>query len=268
MLSSESSPMLECHPIRPILMDRKWKPNIELAPNCPRCASTNTKFCYYNNYSLSQPRYFCKSCRRYWTKGGSLRNVPVGGGCRKSRRSKSARQAAEQHRSNAAAAAHHVPGGGFDNGSAGAEEIDMAAVFAKYLNQGGDLQDSGATSSTSASMALSSLDSESQVDELLLLDYQEGVDPPDPLFMDQLVEENNNGEHLLDYNQSALDLQALLEDDHWPNFAWQQPMIQQQDLGTFFGDDVVYPTKSSTSLANNDVWGSFDLSGCEILPRP
>ncbi|KAK4741837.1 hypothetical protein SAY87_025425 [Trapa incisa] len=50
---------------------------------CPRCESTNTKFCYYNNYSLSQPRYFCKSCRRYWTKGGSLRNVPVGGGCRK-----------------------------------------------------------------------------------------------------------------------------------------------------------------------------------------
>ncbi|KAK8962186.1 Dof zinc finger protein DOF5.7 [Platanthera guangdongensis] len=43
------------------------------------------KFCYYNNYSLSQPRYFCKSCRRYWTKGGSLRNVPVGGGCRKSK---------------------------------------------------------------------------------------------------------------------------------------------------------------------------------------
>ncbi|KAK4380650.1 hypothetical protein RND71_002512 [Anisodus tanguticus] len=66
-----------------------WKPNVELAPACPRCGSTNTKFCYYNNYSLTQPRYFCKGCRRYWTKGGSLRNVPVGGGCRKSRRGKS-----------------------------------------------------------------------------------------------------------------------------------------------------------------------------------
>ncbi|KAK4371760.1 hypothetical protein RND71_007144 [Anisodus tanguticus] len=65
------------------------KPNVELAPACPRCGSTNTKFCYYNNYSLTQPRYFCKGCRRYWTKGGSLRNVPVGGGCRKSRRGKS-----------------------------------------------------------------------------------------------------------------------------------------------------------------------------------
>ncbi|XP_043700323.1 dof zinc finger protein 4-like [Telopea speciosissima] len=57
-------------------------------PQCPRCESINTKFCYYNNYSLSQPRYFCKSCRRYWTQGGTLRNVPIGGGCRKGKRSK------------------------------------------------------------------------------------------------------------------------------------------------------------------------------------
>ena len=46
---------------------------------CPRCDSLNTKFCYYNNYSLSQPRYFCKACKRYWTQGGTLRNIPVGG---------------------------------------------------------------------------------------------------------------------------------------------------------------------------------------------
>ncbi|KAE8657846.1 40S ribosomal protein S23-like [Hibiscus syriacus] len=59
--------------------ERKGRPQHEEAVNCPRCESTNTKFCYYNNYSLSQPRYFCKSCRRYWTKGGTLRNVPVGG---------------------------------------------------------------------------------------------------------------------------------------------------------------------------------------------
>ncbi|KAK7261397.1 hypothetical protein RIF29_27706 [Crotalaria pallida] len=63
------------------------RPQPEQALKCPRCDSTNTKFCYYNNYSLSQPRYFCKSCRRYWTKGGTLRNVPVGGGCRKAKRS-------------------------------------------------------------------------------------------------------------------------------------------------------------------------------------
>ncbi|KAK9112956.1 hypothetical protein Scep_020475 [Stephania cephalantha] len=50
---------------------------------CPRCESTNTKFCYYNNYNLSQPRHFCKACRRYWTHGGTLRNIPVGGATRK-----------------------------------------------------------------------------------------------------------------------------------------------------------------------------------------
>ncbi|RAL43892.1 hypothetical protein DM860_014393 [Cuscuta australis] len=44
----------------------------------------NTKFCYFNNYNLSQPRHFCKNCKRYWTKGGALRNIPVGGGTRKS----------------------------------------------------------------------------------------------------------------------------------------------------------------------------------------
>ncbi|KAK9280095.1 hypothetical protein L1049_013780 [Liquidambar formosana] len=63
--------------------EKKPRPQPEQALKCPRCDSTNTKFCYYNNYSLTQPRYFCKSCRRYWTKGGTLRNVPVGGGCRK-----------------------------------------------------------------------------------------------------------------------------------------------------------------------------------------
>ncbi|GJN33700.1 hypothetical protein PR202_gb22321 [Eleusine coracana subsp. coracana] len=56
---------------------------------CPRCESRDTKFCYYNNYNTSQPRHFCKSCRRYWTKGGSLRNVPVGGGTRKTSSSSS-----------------------------------------------------------------------------------------------------------------------------------------------------------------------------------
>ncbi|MFS7903468.1 putative transcription factor C2C2-Dof family [Helianthus anomalus] len=59
--------------------------------NCPRCDSTNTKFCYFNNYSLTQPRHFCKTCRRYWTRGGALRNVPVGGGCRKNKRNSKSR---------------------------------------------------------------------------------------------------------------------------------------------------------------------------------
>uniref|UniRef100_A0A5B7C9U4 Dof zinc finger protein n=1 Tax=Davidia involucrata TaxID=16924 RepID=A0A5B7C9U4_DAVIN len=66
---------------------------------CPRCESLNTKFCYYNNYSLSQPRYFCKTCRRYWTQGGTLRNVPVGGGCRKGKRPKASSSSGQISRS-------------------------------------------------------------------------------------------------------------------------------------------------------------------------
>ncbi|KAL3838048.1 hypothetical protein ACJIZ3_022639 [Penstemon smallii] len=69
--------------------EKKPRPEKQEALNCPRCNSTNTKFCYYNNYSLTQPRYFCKTCRRYWTAGGSLRTVPVGGGSRKNKRTSS-----------------------------------------------------------------------------------------------------------------------------------------------------------------------------------
>ncbi|KAE8727094.1 Dof zinc finger protein DOF1.7 [Hibiscus syriacus] len=80
------------------------------ALKCPRCDSLNTKFCYYNNYNLSQPRHFCKGCRRYWTKGGVLRNVPVGGGCRKAKRSKSkAKVLSETSLSAASAAAVSSP---------------------------------------------------------------------------------------------------------------------------------------------------------------
>lgn len=52
---------------------------------CPRCKSMETKFCYFNNYNVNQPRHFCKGCQRYWTAGGALRNVPIGAGRRKTK---------------------------------------------------------------------------------------------------------------------------------------------------------------------------------------
>lgn len=52
---------------------------------CPRCNSLETKFCYFNNYNVNQPRHFCKNCQRYWTAGGTMRNVPVGAGRRKNK---------------------------------------------------------------------------------------------------------------------------------------------------------------------------------------
>ncbi|KAI4314147.1 hypothetical protein L6164_027083 [Bauhinia variegata] len=54
---------------------------------CPRCNSMDTKFCYYNNYNVNQPRHFCRNCQRYWTAGGTMRNVPVGAGRRKNKSS-------------------------------------------------------------------------------------------------------------------------------------------------------------------------------------
>ncbi|GJZ56681.1 cyclic DOF factor 1-like protein [Tanacetum coccineum] len=50
---------------------------------CPRCSSMDTKFRYYNNYNVKQPRHLCKSCQRYWTAGGTRRTMPVGAGRRK-----------------------------------------------------------------------------------------------------------------------------------------------------------------------------------------
>ncbi|CAN6361617.1 unnamed protein product [Urochloa humidicola] len=75
---------------------------------CPRCASRDTKFCYYNNYNTAQPRHFCRACRRYWTLGGSLRNVPVGG----SSRNKRPRPARPTRAIAAAVAAATASGGG------------------------------------------------------------------------------------------------------------------------------------------------------------
>ncbi|KAL0311718.1 UNVERIFIED_CONTAM: Dof zinc finger protein DOF4.7 [Sesamum calycinum] len=46
---------------------------------CPRCASLDTKFRYFNNHSLAQPRHYCRTCKRQWTVGGNLRNIPFGG---------------------------------------------------------------------------------------------------------------------------------------------------------------------------------------------
>ncbi|XP_068661039.1 dof zinc finger protein DOF3.5-like [Aristolochia californica] len=167
MLQSREK-LLPCPP-RPLIMDRKWKTTVELAPNCPRCDSSNTKFCYYNNYSLTQPRYFCKGCRRYWTRGGSLRNVPVGGGCRKNRRGKSVRLSSDNRSGVAGGTASYGPamnGGGGGEGQCGvvdsesmgsfsqsssdmggsstdASTIDLAVVYAKFLNQQPDYDPAG-----------------------------------------------------------------------------------------------------------------------------
>lgn len=86
-------------------------PRPDGVPNCPRCCSYDTKFCYYNNYNVKQPRYFCKACQRYWTAGGTLRNVPVGAGRRK-HKNHAARQ--QTRLTPQTSAQTHVPSGSLD----------------------------------------------------------------------------------------------------------------------------------------------------------
>lgn len=72
----------------PLALEKMPKKPDKLLP-CPRCHSLDTKFCYFNNYNVNQPRHFCRKCQRYWTAGGTLRNVPVGAGRRKNKHSAS-----------------------------------------------------------------------------------------------------------------------------------------------------------------------------------
>ncbi|KAG6596620.1 Dof zinc finger protein, partial [Cucurbita argyrosperma subsp. sororia] len=136
-------------------MERGWKPMVEMSPNCPRCGSSNTKFCYYNNYSLTQPRYFCKGCRRYWTKGGSLRNIPIGGGCRKNRRpakplalTPSSSTSKFHHSNDISCLGHHHHRLPDPNGS---PTIDLAVVYANFVNQKPDMLGSFPMTDTTAS---------------------------------------------------------------------------------------------------------------------
>ncbi|XP_031399171.1 dof zinc finger protein DOF5.1-like isoform X2 [Punica granatum] len=119
--------------IRPGSMaDRARLANIPMPEGplkCPRCESTNTKFCYFNNYSLSQPRHFCKTCRRYWTRGGALRNVPVGGGCRRNKRSKgsSSKSPASSSDRTVGSGGSGASGGGLTSGVSSGSGLGSAA---------------------------------------------------------------------------------------------------------------------------------------------
>ncbi|XP_057737587.1 dof zinc finger protein DOF5.4-like [Arachis stenosperma] len=121
--------------------DRRLRPhNQHQEPlKCPRCDSLNTKFCYYNNYNLSQPRHFCKNCRRYWTNGGVLRNVPVGGGCRKSKSKRSNAKSKKSNNNNCSSSLEAAPetttpqpqlpeGNSNSNSNSGSESSSLTAI--------------------------------------------------------------------------------------------------------------------------------------------
>ncbi|KAJ6939094.1 hypothetical protein NC651_005515 [Populus alba x Populus x berolinensis] len=300
MYSASDQMMFQCPP-RPLPMERKWKSNIEVAPNCPRCASPNTKFCYYNNYSLSQPRYFCKGCRRYWTKGGSLRNVPVGGGCRKYRRARSSKISQNERaavsldysRANETLACSSNKDSVAQQDGANGSDIDLAAVFSKFLNQdlshgpefiGEELRDEGSelvnisNSSTPISDSyqndpmMESLKRSDLAQESNLLEGRSQVLVGEK----QQFEEERFQELIESQDMNAFGLQNLLideivQDALWsddatlPNVPNWQPMVQLQDFDSFSVDDRL---KISANFTSDNNWSSFDLSGFEVFPRP
>ncbi|KAF6154929.1 hypothetical protein GIB67_018366 [Kingdonia uniflora] len=248
----------------PMMIDRRWKTNIEVAPNCPRCASTNTKFCYYNNYSLSQPRYFCKGCRRYWTKGGSLRNVPFGGGCRKKPRGKSVRIIPEpgQGRSSSVYGCSEsgydgVGGDPFGNSgssdpnqTSSGSDIDLAVVFSKFLNHDPclDLPNSSNpsydSSVTEFPVDLCQKSTEVSPDSQLMSSSQEVFLPEfDPnKRISQFVEPGPNSF-------------GLTEDELWSDnssFSWQTPQLQEFE--PVLDDHLTF---HQNLLHGN--WSSFDI---------
>ncbi|CAO2814685.1 unnamed protein product [Amaranthus hypochondriacus] len=132
---------------------------------CPRCDSTNTKFCYYNNYNLSQPRHYCKSCKRYWTKGGALRNIPIGGGSRKitkrssSKRSSSSSPAQTQLRSS---------GSGSDSGQNPGTDLKPVLTPVSEAGSGLGYTASGVGVGVESFTSLLGLASEGQFNNLLI----------------------------------------------------------------------------------------------------
>lgn len=229
----------------------KWKLSYgheeTVAPPCPRCASSNTKFCYYNNYSLSQPRYFCKGCRRYWTKGGSLRNIPVGGGCRKRSRSR--------HNSHKRfGRSENRPDGlinqddGFQSSPAGSD-IDLAAVFAQYVtdrspsstdNTTGSDQDSPVTTTTTTHDVLDSLNWDiCQETDANLGFYGE---------FNNLTEKIHEDQRGFDHEE-MFEFQGLLDDKEI-----------QEILECSFAEEPDQLISQGSFMINGDNWSSTDLT--------
>ncbi|KAL5714641.1 hypothetical protein ACHQM5_016574 [Ranunculus cassubicifolius] len=245
----------------PLMMDRRWKTNIEHAPNCPRCASSNTKFCYYNNYSLSQPRYFCKGCRRYWTKGGSLRNVPHGGGCRKNRRGKSVRAPPTGLDRVGMNYPSSQPSSSSDDSSSGGgiagSDIDLAVVFSKFLNPNSCL-DHG--SNNVSNPDYDPVDQDVAIDSNLQEDFIMGMEfsgvhqPRGDQFVDPVFERRLNEMEMLLSDGISEDI-LWADPPSFPDVSWQDQ--EQQQVQGF--DGVVDDHSMFHTNPLNENWGSFDI---------
>ncbi|OIV97982.1 hypothetical protein TanjilG_14082 [Lupinus angustifolius] len=219
---------------------------------------------------------------------GSLRSVPVGGGCRKNRRGKSVR---------------HPPQSGcrtVNDGNSGSDDrdsspetnnvssdIDMALVFAKFLNQnpnsGEEFESEGNNnngSSCSNKSATSSLTPELSVEaenyavmqpQKKLCDYPNDADA-DAEKIGGITEE-------LSFS-GIVELEGFLDKDVvqdvlWSNDNWQQQPMMQMQLQELeeslmplneIGDQLL-PISSTINFLNESWsnWSSFDLPTMDLF---
>lgn len=187
------------------------------------------------------------------------------------------------------------------NEAAGAD-IDLADVFAKYVNQGTTndhdqdniLQESplanqdycsiGASLSNSPSLDSlvnpSSFENESQLDETIIMgNYQ---DYPCGFLQEERIQGGESihevsGQDFLDFNPSSfVEMQAMLGDeimgqgeefDYNTSLAWQ-PMMQFQEFGSILEDDDQLKISTENLDSHNNYGSSFDLTSYEIVTRP
>ncbi|XP_040998914.1 dof zinc finger protein DOF1.2-like [Juglans microcarpa x Juglans regia] len=276
------------------MADRRWKPNVEVAPNCPRCASSNTKFCYYNNYSLSQPRYFCKGCRRYWTKGGSLRNIPVGGDCR--RKNRPARSASLPQTQKACltsfrnynSANYEQSTDSCDSNGDSKADIDLAVVFARFLNQNPSTNDEpefrtvpelpndsfNVLSESPCSLILGGGEQNSAVFDC----HRPNIGESDEILVQGVNPQEDKVRELIDEDDAANEfhvLQALLDDEMVqevlrsdaatsPNLTWQRPVVHLQEF------EFAVQSNDHLSRMNpisDSTWSCSDLTGFDVFSR-
>ncbi|PON38780.1 hypothetical protein PanWU01x14_309730 [Parasponia andersonii] len=217
-------------------------------------------------------------------KGGSLRNVPVGGGYQKNRQSKSVKVPSRDHSSLSAYSPDSTELSESSNGDSGlgsqsGSGIDLVIVFANFLNQNpNQLEPSSRNAVTFDSGILSNTYSAKQnrlltitnfeSQQCLVLEETELVQELLAPSQEEKIKEVNLGGEIDDF-----EFQNLLGDNQeeggelvfWsdmaaaeamPSFAWQPMAHNLQELENF----------TSTNLANN-IWNSFDFSGLEIFSR-
>ncbi|XP_059640985.1 dof zinc finger protein DOF5.4-like [Cornus florida] len=245
--------------------DRRLRPHNHQnhqALKCPRCDSLNTKFCYYNNYNLSQPRHFCKSCRRYWTKGGVLRNVPVGGGCRKTKRSKpkASSEAAQNRKSNSHSSS------------------ESSSLTASTAAATATTEVASASTSTSASTLLNIPESRFFIPHTTTPSLQTTNPNFDPPLIDQVSDggifpevgsftslmTSSNDPSLLGFNMADISSYRLHQHNHaqvLQNHSSNQQWQQQQKITSTMPDDDLKMQDITTGFL--DPTAQIDLSGLQ-----